>query len=88
MGKNAEISNIELNANTNFNDVKGELISNNELISPAKLFYNSIKRDIRSPLFKMDSGQYNFYKKGCYIHLTDDGVDESISISWGTEDDE
>lgn len=88
MGKDIEISNIELNANINFNDVKGELISNEDVITPAKLFYRTIKRDIRSPLFRNDSGQYLFYKKGCYIHLTDDGVEDSVSISWSVDDEE
>ncbi len=85
IGKDIEISDLEIYANTNFNDVKGELHANEEIVTPVKLFYRTMDKDIRSPLFKSDSSQSLFYKKGCYIHLTDDDVDDNVLISWGEE---
>ena len=85
IGEEKEILNIEYNANENFKDAKGELLADLGEYKPNQLYFKTIGKDIKSKLLKDDSGQYNHYKKGCYIHLTDDGIDKNILISWGNE---
>lgn len=85
VGKDNDILDLESNAKDNFENVKGLLLSKSIPITPAILYYETIQRNISSPLFKTNSAQYPHYNKGCYIHLTDDNEDETNQITWGTE---
>lgn len=83
VGKELEVDDLEICANSNFKDAEGQLMAEDGEATPAKLYYKTIEKEIRTPLLKIESSQSKFYQKGCYIHLTDDGINEEVRISWG-----
>lgn len=75
-----EISNLEQTAKANFESEKFAL---EEGDSPKKLYIKTNDRQIESDL--LPGGP--IYRKGCYIYLTGDDIEEDIQITWGEEND-
>lgn len=75
-----EISNLEQTAKANFESEKFVL---EEGDSPKKLYIKTIDRQIESNL--LPAGP--IYRKGCYIYLTGDDIEEDIQITWGENND-
>lgn len=76
-----EIKDLEYLAHSNYEDVLFEL--EDESYTPKKLFIKTTSKELKSPLFLPQSSNISFYSRGCYIHLTDDTVDENLKIRWG-----
>lgn len=77
--KSIEISNIEIQAKENYDDVIEEF---DEFEStPLKIYKNTIEKGIDNDLLPKES----MYVKGCYIYLTSDEIPEDFQISWGNE---
>lgn len=79
--KTMEISNLEQTAKENYESAKFSLNEGDG--HPKNLFIKTTDRQIESDL--IPSGP--IYRKGCYIYLTGDDIQEDVQISWGEEDD-
>ena len=49
---------------------------------PQKIYQMTIDSDLESVLLSTSSANNKFYKRGCYIHLTDTDVDDELKIKW------
>lgn len=79
--KAMEISNVEQTAKENHESAKFSL---SEIDShPKNVFIKTIDKQIESELLPPGP----IYRKGCYIYLTGDDVQENVQITWGEEDD-
>ena len=81
-----EIKDLEYLAHSNYEDVLFEL--EDESYTPKQLFIRTTNKELKSPLFLPQSSNINFYSRGCYIHLTDDKVEEELRIRWGDSDED
>lgn len=81
-----EIKDLEYLAHSNYEDVLFEL--EDESYTPKELFIRTTNKELKSPLFLPQSSNINFYSRGCYIHLTDDEVEEEFKIRWGDSDED
>lgn len=77
--KNIEILNLEECAKINYDDVIFE--ADGEL-SPKRLYIETTSKTIENDI--LPTGP--MYRKGCYIYLTGETVDENKKITWGEED--
>lgn len=78
--KSVDISNIEDCAHENFKDSLFSL-SPEEKCIPRNVFNDTVKRPIASDLMP-DSP---IYRKGCYVYLTGDCIEEEKQITWGED---
>lgn len=81
--KETSISNIEETAHENFKDARFSL-SPDEQKLPKKVFTETVDRPIVSDLMPNSP----IYRKGCYVYLTGDFVDEEKQITWGDDNNE
>jgi len=79
--KELEISNLEQNAKENYESAKFAIGDNAN--DPRELYINTTERSIESDLIPSGS----IYRKGCYVFLTGDDVEEDIQITWGDDND-
>ena len=79
--KSMEISNLEQAAKENHESAKFSLSV--EENNPKNLFIKTTDKQIESDLLPPGP----IYRKGCYIYLTGDDVQEDIRVTWGEEDD-
>jgi len=73
------ISNIEETAHSNYEDTLYSLPEGSE---PKRVFDETVIKEISLSI--VDNSP--IYRKGCYVFLTGDAIDESRQISWGGED--
>ncbi len=73
-----EVSNIEDDAHTNYQDTMIELDGNP---TPKDVFVNTTKKEIHSSIMP-DSP---IYRNGCYVYLTGEEIDDEKQITWGVE---
>lgn len=78
--KDIDIINIEANAAENFRDACFELTDEEKQV-PKKVYLATTNKSISSN-FMMDS---TIYRKGCYIYLTGDDIDDEKLITWGND---
>lgn len=79
--KEVEIINLEQNAHENYKTVKFSL-DGPEASTPKKLYQNTVATPIEDSL--LPDGPV--YRKGCYIFLTREDIDEDSQITWGDYD--
>lgn len=76
--REVEIVNIEQNAHENYTTAKFSLDEPDSLI-PKKIYQRTVETPIGDSL--LPAGPV--YRKGCYIFLTGEAVDEDSQITWG-----
>lgn len=87
--KEADIHDMEFNAHSNYEDVLQEFDATGEQRTPYATYRETTKQIINSPLLPhQNSSGFKFYNRGCYIHLTDSGIDDSLKITWGETDED
>ncbi|MDL2272973.1 hypothetical protein LJC34_00215 [Oscillospiraceae bacterium OttesenSCG-928-G22] len=79
--KTMEISNLEQTAKENYESAKFSLGEDESY--PKNIFIKTVDKQIESELLPPGA----IYRKGCYIYLTGDDVQEDVQITWGEEDD-
>lgn len=74
-----EIANIEDIAYTNYQET---VFESDSTPSAKDLFFNTVKKEIHSSIMENSP----IYRKGCYVYLTGEGIDEEKQITWGGVD--
>lgn len=87
--KEEEIYDMEFNAHSNYEDILQEFDATGERRTPYATYRATTKQPINSPLLPhQNSSGFKFYNRGCYIHLTDSGIDDALKIKWGETDED
>jgi hypothetical protein len=76
-----EISNLEQNAKENHDVVRVSM--DPDLMSPKRIFFDTIDKPIESDLLPKGP----IYRKGCYIYLTGNDIEDDIQITWDETND-
>ena len=82
MSREDDIYDLEYLAHSNYKDVIIQLKLNGDDLVPQKIYRMTIDSDLESVLLSTSSANNKFYKRGCYIHLTDTDVDDELKIKW------
>lgn len=86
--KSAEVYSLELLAHSNYDDALMDIEQSGDYFTPYKVYSKTVSRELKSCLLSPGTENIKFYSNGCYIHLTDDGIDENLKIEWGELDEE
>ena len=86
--KKEEINALEYLAKENYEITLQDFEGYGEVRTPYKTFRNTIEKPLSAPLPSESSSNFLYYRHGCYIHLTDTGIDEYLKIKWGEIEDE
>ncbi|QUL57051.1 hypothetical protein KDC22_11580 [Paenibacillus tritici] len=79
--KTMELSNLEQTAKENYESAKFSLSDID--FTPKNVFIKTVDKQIESELLPPGP----IYRKGCYIYLTGEGIQEDVQITWGEEND-
>lgn len=88
INKQEEINNLERVAKYNYDETLQYFAGYGEERTPYKTYYKTVKKNLPAPLPSDRSSSFSFYRHGCYIHLTDTGIDKDLKIKWGEIGDE
>lgn len=88
INKQEEIKNLERVAKYNYDETLQYFAGYGEERTPYKTYYKTVKKNLPAPLPSDRSSSFSFYRHGCYIHLTDTGIDKDLKIKWGEIGDE
>lgn len=88
INKKEEINALEYLAKENYEITLQDFEGYGEVRTPYKTFRNTIEKPLSAPLPSESSSNFLYYRHGCYIHLTDTGIDEYLKIKWGEIEDE
>lgn len=88
INKQEEINTLERVAKYNYDETLQYFVGYGIERTPYKTYYVTVNKDLPAPLPSKGSPSFSFYRHGCYIHLTDTGIDKDLKIKWGEIDDE
>lgn len=88
INKQQEINNLEHFAKYNYDITLQDFEGYGDVRTPYKTYRNTIEKPLSAPLPSDSSSNFLYYRHGCYIHLTDTGIDEDLKIKWGDIDEE
>ena len=88
INKEKEIIALEHLAKENYEITLQDFEGEGDVRTPYKTYSNTLKKPLSAPLPSESSSNFLYYRHGCYIHLTDTGIDEELKIKWGEIEDE
>ena len=83
INKQKEINDLEHLAKFNYDETLRDFAGYGEPRTPYSTYKRTIEKKLSEPLPPENSPNFTYYKYGCYIHLTDTGVEEELKIKWG-----
>lgn len=88
INKEKEIKALEHLAKENYEITLQDFEGEGDVRTPYKTYSNTLKKPLSAPLPSESSSNFLYYRHGCYIYLTDTGIDEELKIKWGEIEDE
>ena len=88
INKEKEINALEYLAKENYEITLQDFEGYGDVRTPFKTYSDTLKKPLSVPLPSESSSNFLYYRHGCYIYLTDTGIDENLKIKWGEIEDE